>query len=403
MIAVSVAAGLAAGALASPAGAQVRSGQVADPQDAGPPVSGTARAPDIEQLRIAYDPAGSLTVTVRLYELFRRSTGEHPFLWLQLLQGPACDAVGYAVFHGVLDGTEPDGNEIALPGVGAHVPVQRQFNDAERETTFTASAPELAGRNFSCVTFPHLYRVDRDNLHCYPSDADCRWMTNEVVGDGTADFFFDGFAPACEDGKDNDGDGRVDYPADSGCRTANDADESGEPQCNDGKDNDGNGKVDWPQDPGCGDQGDISEDTPDCRDGVDNDGDGKTDKQDPGCLGKGGGASEIDPAPVASSVALTAASRRCGIGTKVEVRPRLRPLAVFPFAHVSVRVRRLGSGRRYDRRRELPLATTDGYRFAGLAGGKYQVTARYLGDPWRTRSSIAKRRVRVARVCGAPR
>lgn len=57
--------------------------------------------------------------------------------------------------------------------------------------------------------------------------------------------------PACSDGADNDGDGLIDFPADPGCTSADDDDETDPPQCADGKDNDGDGLIDFPADPGC--------------------------------------------------------------------------------------------------------------------------------------------------------
>ena len=59
---------------------------------------------------------------------------------------------------------------------------------------------------------------------------------------------------ACADGKDNDADGKIDYPADTGCVSTADNDEvnrAAAAACEDGKDNDGDGKADFPSDPGC--------------------------------------------------------------------------------------------------------------------------------------------------------
>jgi MYXO-CTERM domain-containing protein len=90
---------------------------------------------------------------------------------------------------------------------------------------------------------------------------------------------------ACSDGKDNDGDGKTDYPADPGCSSADDTDETDVPQCSDGIDNDGDGLFDYPNDPGCASYLDVTEGgNPACSDGLDNDGDGKVDfPADPGC------------------------------------------------------------------------------------------------------------------------
>ena len=70
---------------------------------------------------------------------------------------------------------------------------------------------------------------------------------------------------ACNDGADNDGDGRVDYPNDPGCSSSIDNDEYNQIiinptyQCNDGIDNDSDGRVDYPNDPGCSSYNDDSE------------------------------------------------------------------------------------------------------------------------------------------------
>jgi hypothetical protein len=67
---------------------------------------------------------------------------------------------------------------------------------------------------------------------------------------------------ACGDGVDNDGDGKSDYPNESGCVAADDPDET-DPvpaaQCADGLDNDGDGATDWPADTGCAAAGDADE------------------------------------------------------------------------------------------------------------------------------------------------
>lgn len=106
-----------------------------------------------------------------------------------------------------------------------------------------------------------------------------------------------GNLPQCSDFIDNDGDGKIDYPADSGCENPTDDDESDKPECSDGKDNDGDGKVDA-GDPGCHTDGDPNDgddsynpndnsekddQKPQCSDGKDNDGDGLVDEDDPGC------------------------------------------------------------------------------------------------------------------------
>jgi hypothetical protein len=72
----------------------------------------------------------------------------------------------------------------------------------------------------------------------------------------------------CADGKDNDGDGKIDRQ-DPGCASAADNTESPDPppkQCADGKDNDNDGKIDFgtgaSNDPGCESATDNTENTP---------------------------------------------------------------------------------------------------------------------------------------------
>ena len=99
-------------------------------------------------------------------------------------------------------------------------------------------------------------------------------------------------AAACADGLDNDGDTRIDHPADPGCTGPTDTDETDPPPpataCADTIDNDGDGLTDHPADPGCTGPTDTDETDPpqssQCSDGLDNDGDNLTDHaSDPGC------------------------------------------------------------------------------------------------------------------------
>lgn len=93
--------------------------------------------------------------------------------------------------------------------------------------------------------------------------------------------------PACQDGIDNDGDGRTDFAGgDPGCSSASDLGErAAHLACDDGIDNDGDGRADfelvtfndgangWSAgggDRGCAGPGSFSE-SPHCQDGIDND------------------------------------------------------------------------------------------------------------------------------------
>ena len=111
--------------------------------------------------------------------------------------------------------------------------------------------------------------------------------------------------PTCSDGIDNDGDGLIDHPADSGCADSADTSET-DPTlpCDDGIDNDADALVDFVSgglgDPGCAD-GTSPAENPECDDGIDNDGDGAVDWDgkygvfpvDEGCAGDGSGTTEM--------------------------------------------------------------------------------------------------------------
>lgn len=122
-----------------------------------------------------------------------------------------------------------------------------------------------------------------------------------------------GYTFACQDGLDNDGDGKTDRD-DSGCDLAKDVSEgdAGHAACSNGLDDDGDGKADYPADPGCSGFGDADEWTEagTCRDGLDNDGNGQTDGADPLCAGKAIGTEHpvIAGAALPGSVALPCAN-----------------------------------------------------------------------------------------------
>jgi hypothetical protein len=94
------------------------------------------------------------------------------------------------------------------------------------------------------------------------------------------------YAPRCNDGADEDGDGLVDLD-DPGCLAAADFSEGDSfLVCDDGADNDRDYEADA-DDPGCLDPLDPSEQEPGlaCDNGLDDDGDGHADLADPGCSG----------------------------------------------------------------------------------------------------------------------
>lgn len=73
----------------------------------------------------------------------------------------------------------------------------------------------------------------------------------------------------CDDGLDDDQDGKTDYPNDPGCTSPEDTDETDDcpngpncPECGDGDDNDNDTNADYPMDTTCSSAGDASESCP---------------------------------------------------------------------------------------------------------------------------------------------
>jgi len=124
--------------------------------------------------------------------------------------------------------------------------------------------------------------------------------------------------PDCSDGLDDDGDGRIDFPADPGCTTGSDWNErEATLPCDNNLDDDRDGLRDHPADPGCDAPDDASERGAvfECDNGLDDDEDGATDyPDDPGCLHPTTPIETPEPGPgamlAAGALALAGAARR---------------------------------------------------------------------------------------------
>jgi len=133
---------------------------------------------------------------------------------------------------------------------------------------------------------------DGDGKVDFPAEPGCTSANDPAEADPVP-------APACSNRLDDDGDGvsKIDFPAEPGCASAADTTEVDPvpaPECADLRDNDGDVKIDYLKDPGCNWAADTEADT-DCSNGRDDDSDGRIDfPDDLGCAGLND-ADEVDP------------------------------------------------------------------------------------------------------------
>jgi von Willebrand factor type A domain/Putative metal-binding motif len=166
------------------------------------------------------------------------------------------------------------------------------------EVRATAQAPGELPSELSTACFvsftpacSNLKDDDSDGKTDFPADLGC---------DGPDDSNETDPVYQCRDNVDNDNDGQTDFPADLSCSMPTDDTENGNPACSDGVDNDGDALIDFPADTGCTDASDVSElQLAACQDRLDNDNDGLTDfPADPDCHA----AIDTDEAPVPMSL-----------------------------------------------------------------------------------------------------
>ncbi|MBM4290573.1 MAG: hypothetical protein FJ138_03335 [Deltaproteobacteria bacterium] len=171
-------------------------------------------------------------------------------------------------------GGSANSNEVPIAVVlSAPSTVRVETNSAALDTVLHARASlcDVADRQIGC----------NDDNAAAIGDGNDSLLTFERLEPGVYYVFADGYSSTnngamevtftitpivvpttqCNDGVDNDGDGRVDL-ADAGCATgggASEVDPAAPPACADGADNDGDALTDYPADPDCYSAGDAQE------------------------------------------------------------------------------------------------------------------------------------------------
>lgn len=112
--------------------------------------------------------------------------------------------------------------------------------------------PVSVSETISGLTADTLYEYQIYGINSINADAGA-WVQFRTGANTTPSY-------ECSDGIDNDGDGDVDYPNDSGCSSTTDNSEyAAPPQCSDGLDNDNDGQIDYPNDQDCSSADDTNE------------------------------------------------------------------------------------------------------------------------------------------------
>jgi hypothetical protein len=158
-------------------------------------------------------------------------------------------------------GTAPDEQCKQTWGGGGNPPAQATLNNVAPGKVFVFADTSYIWNNIS-GTYTLQFNVG------LPRDAPCQ-IGNPLMGcaagavcQDTGGGVYRCVGTACNDGLDNDGDGKVDYPNDPGCVSISDNNETDPavpPLCSDGLDNDGDGLTDYPADPGCTSAADTNE------------------------------------------------------------------------------------------------------------------------------------------------
>ncbi|MEX0791172.1 MAG: hypothetical protein WD178_10395, partial [Actinomycetota bacterium] len=131
-------------------------------------------------------------------------------------------------------------DDLSVLGIDLALPVDNLANQVVDVTAALAGLLEIR-RNVVTET-PNGINVIGLQVRLLEEGLVVNIAESEVAGGICAD------VPECRDGIDNDGDGRIDFPADPQCKSLDDDSEA--PECSNAKDDDGDGKIDR-DDPGC--------------------------------------------------------------------------------------------------------------------------------------------------------
>jgi len=217
--------------IAPAAFAETRTGAASDPQDQPENLNGP-RKPDIEQVRVSFDTAGSINAVIRFYEPIGQSASGYKFEVVVAEAEAAdsyfagqCKSYSGARIFGFISSSSTAAS-MTVTGYDGTASVPQSISADGREIMLATSHGALAGKDYRCST-AEVYVPDEYG-HC---NYDCSRILYRYTYDTVDTFYFGGFhPPACNDRIDNDGDGKADHlNGDPGCTSAGDTDETDPP------------------------------------------------------------------------------------------------------------------------------------------------------------------------------
>src|SRR3954447_21226906 len=131
--------------------ADVRQAALDDPRDTPQDVNGNYNHPDVQQVRVLYDTAGTVRVTVRLYDPVPQY-GSPLSLGLRSHVGACSPSSTYDATVSMRLQRAPSNESITIQGLEGSIPLQQSVSDDGYEVTWEATHQALADRAYKCVT-----------------------------------------------------------------------------------------------------------------------------------------------------------------------------------------------------------------------------------------------------------
>ena len=202
----------AAVAVPGVAAAAERGVTVADPNDAPPVLSGQ-QDEDVRQVAVRYADAGSVAIDVAFFASLNGSRNTELSMSVELTSarsdGESCAGfaeAGHASVFLWFKGSA-SGALLSITGFDGSVRAPLTLNGDGTVASATISHPALANRNYRCAQVGDLYTHYYEFSFCTFSGCPRKAATVDEIGKAV---WFNGYAPACDDGKDNEGDGKID-------------------------------------------------------------------------------------------------------------------------------------------------------------------------------------------------